>query len=110
MGNDIKKDVYRTVSAAVIVTKQIKSVTIDANVIYTNLQTNSVSDRFPMASLFVFENIFARYTGDKRALTKQDKRLLQNTFINFPSNEQMVYDTGEDLKLKLKDIIKNNPL
>ena len=110
LGNDIKKDVYRTVSAAVIVTKQIKSVTIDANVIYTNLQTNSVKDRFPIASLFVFENIFARYTGDKRALTKQDKRLLQNSFINFPSNEQMVYDTGEDLKLKLKNIIKNNTL
>jgi hypothetical protein len=27
--------------------------------------------------------------------------------VPFPSNEQMVYDTGEDLKLKLKDIIKS---
>jgi hypothetical protein len=30
--------------------------------------------------------------------------------VPFPSNEQMVYDTGEDLKIKLKDIISRNRL
>jgi hypothetical protein len=28
--------------------------------------------------------------------------------VPFPSNEQMVYDCGEDLKLKLKDILGRN--
>jgi hypothetical protein len=28
--------------------------------------------------------------------------------VPFPSNEQMVYDSGEDLKAKLKDIIVRN--
>jgi hypothetical protein len=33
--------------------------------------------------------------------------LIEEQFL-FPTNEQMVYDTGEDLKLKLKNIITNN--
>lgn len=110
LGNDIKKDVYVTVSAKVIITTQSKSAAVGADVLYTNIKTNSEINRLPIYSVFVFENVFARYTGDKRALTIQDKRLIQHPFIDFPSNEQMVYDTGEDLKLKLKDIIKNNTL
>lgn len=110
LGNDIKKDVYVTVSAKVIITTQSKSAAVGADVVYTNLNANSEINRLPIYSVFVFENVFARYTGDKRALTIQDKRLIQHPFIDFPSNEQMVYDTGEDLKLKLKEIIKNNTL
>ena len=110
LGNDIKKDAYVTVSAKVIVTTQLKSAAVGADVVYTNLNANSEINRLPIYSVFVFENVFARYTGDKRALTLKDKRFLQNRFIDFPTNEQMVYDTGEDLKLKLKEIIKNNTL
>ena len=99
-----------TVSAKVIVTTQSKSAAVGADVVYTNLNANSEINRLPIYSVFVFENVFARYTGDKRALTLEDKRFLQNRFIDFPTNEQMVYDTGEDLKLKLKEIIKNNTL
>ena len=74
------------------------------------MKKNTEVNRLPIASVFVFENVFAKYTGDKRALTTQDKRFLQHNFIDFPSNEQMVYDTGEDLKSRLKEIIKNNDL
>ena len=108
LGNDIKRDVYSTVSATVIVTTQSKSAAVGADVIYTNLKANLEINRLPISSVFVFENIFAKYTGDKRALTKEDKRFMQHRFIDFPSNEQMVYDTGEDLKLKVKEIIKKN--
>ena len=55
---------------------------------------------------FVFQNLYAIYKGDKRALTREDLNLVNSRNIPFPSNEQMVYDTGEDLKAKLKDIIR----
>ena len=110
LGNDIKKDKYLTISARVMMITQSKSAAIGADVVYTNIKTNREVNRLPIASVFVFENVFAKYTGDKRALTIQDKRFLQNNFIDFPSNEQMVYDTGEDLKSRLKEIIKNNDL
>ena len=108
LGNDIKKDVYSTVSATVIVTTQSKSAVVGADVVFTNFKANSEINRIPISSVFVFENIFAKYTGDKRALTKEDKRFMQHRFVDFPSNEQMVYDTGEDLKIKVKEIIKKN--
>ena len=110
LGNDIKKDKYLTISARVMMTTQSKSAAVQAEVVYTNMKKNTVVNRLPIASVFVFENVFAKYTGDKRALTTQDKRFLQHNFIDFPSNEQMVYDTGEDLKSRLKEIIKNNDL
>lgn len=91
-------------------TTQSKSAAVGADVVYTNMKKNTEVNRLPIASVFVFENVFARYSGDKRALTIQDKRFLQHSFIDFPSNEQMVYDTGEDLKARLKEIIKNNDL
>ena len=110
LGNDIKKDKYLTISARVMMITQSKSAAVGAEVVYTNMKKNTEVNRLPIASVFVFENVFAKYTGDKRALTIQDKRFLQNNFIDFPSNEQMVYDTGEDLKSRLKEIIKNNDL
>ena len=108
LGNDIKQDLYSTVSATVIVTTQSKSAAVGADVVFTNLKANSEINRLPISSVFVFENKFAKYTGDKRALTREDKRFMQHRFIDFPSNEQIVYDTCEDLKLKVKEIIKNN--
>jgi len=56
---------------------------------------------FPLASEFVFENKYANYRGDKRALNKQQRRFVNNKFIPFPSNEQTMYDSGENLKQKL---------
>ena len=52
-----------------------------------------------------FENIYGNFRGDERALLREDRDLIRNRRVPFPSNEQMVYDTGEDLKAKLKDII-----
>jgi hypothetical protein len=53
----------------------------------------------------VFENLFATFRGDERALLNEDRDLVRNRRVPFPSSEQMVYDTGEDLKAKLKNII-----
>ena len=53
----------------------------------------------------MFENRFATVRGDERALTNEDLNIVRNPRVPFPSNEQMVYDTGEDLKIKLKNII-----
>ncbi|HBR54034.1 MAG TPA: hypothetical protein DEA82_07530, partial [Flavobacteriaceae bacterium] len=59
-------------------------------------------------SEFIFENIFAKYRGDERALTAEDKALAANSFVPFPNNAQMVLDAGGDIKERLRDILKNN--
>ena len=84
---------------------QTKSSQIVGNVVYLDLQTNQILDTFPIDSGFIFENIFAKISGDERALANEDRALLRNNVLPFPSNEQMIYDTGEDLKFQLKNII-----
>ena len=74
---------------------------------YKDLDSNQIIDSFAISSEFIFENLYARMRGDRRALTERDLILLENYAIPFPSNEQLVYDTSTDLKLKLKAIINN---
>lgn len=106
LGDYIKIDKIINVRARYNEFIQTKSSQIIADVVYADIKSNELIDTFPIDSGFVFENIFARYRGDKRALSKDERRLLNNNRrVPFPSNEQMIFDTGEDLKLKLKSII-----
>jgi hypothetical protein len=107
LGNDIKIDKIITAKARFSEFTQIKSTQVIGDVVYVDLKSNQLVDTFTIDSEFVFQNIFGAFRGDKRALTKEDLNLLNNRRIPFPSNEQMVYDTGEDLKLKLKKIINS---
>jgi hypothetical protein len=58
-----------------------------------------------LSSQFVFEHVYANFNGDKRALDNDLLSQVNAVAVPFPSNEQMVYDAGEDLKLRLKDIV-----
>ncbi|MBB3122731.1 hypothetical protein FHS04_000219 [Mesoflavibacter sabulilitoris] len=105
-GNDIKQDKIVRVLARLSEVQQVKSTQVIGQVVFTDLKQNQVLESFPIDSEFIFENFYGRFRGDRRALSDDDKRLLGNRAVPFPTNEQMVYDTNEDLKLKLKDIIK----
>ena len=105
LGNDIKIDIFKTVRARFFEVEQRKSSQIVAEAVYMNLNTKEIMDNFPIDSGFDFINIYGTLRGDKRALTDDDRRLLRNRQLPFPSNEQMVYDTGEDLKAKLKAVL-----
>ena len=105
-GNDIKQDKIVRVLARLSEVQQVKSTQVIGQVVFTDLKQNQVLESFPIDSEFIFENFYGRFRGDRRALNDDDKRLLGNRAIPFPTNEQMVYDTNEDLKQKLKSIIK----
>ena len=105
LGKDIKIDKIIDVKARYFEYHQFKSTQVIADVVYVDLKTNQTLDVFPINSEFVFEHIYASVKGDQRALNQMDLDLLRNRRARFPSNEDMVYDTGEDLKLKLKQII-----
>jgi hypothetical protein len=107
LGNDIKVDKIINVKARYSEFTQLKSTQVIGNVIYVDLTSNEIIDTFTIESEFIFQNIYAICRGDMRALTKEERLLTNNTVIPFPTNEQMVYDTGEDLKIKLKRIINS---
>jgi hypothetical protein len=105
LGNDVKQDKIINIKARFFEVNQLKSTQVIAKVVYTDLKQNQIIDNFLIDSEFIFENTFGTVKGDRRALNTEDLQLLKNQLVHFPSNEQMVYDTGEDLKYKLKDII-----
>lgn len=106
LGNDIKVDKYITVKSKLHELTQFKESQITGNVAYFDLKTKQAINSYPLSSNFVFKHIYATYTGDKRALTTDLLRLSEAKEVPFPSNEQMIYDTGEDLKKKIKSILK----
>ena len=108
LGNPIKVDKFITVKGTAYQFTQFKACQVTAKVDYIDFNNNQLINTYPLASEFIFENIYATFRGDRRAFDEQYISYFGKRAVPFPSNEQMVYDTGEDLKAKLKEIISRN--
>jgi hypothetical protein len=108
LGRPIKVDNFKNVRINIYESRQFKSCQVTAKVDYIDFKTNQLIQTFPLSSEFVFENIYSNYNGDRIACDDSYLPYFDKRAVPFPSNEQMVYDSGEDLKAKLKDIISRN--
>ncbi|MBT8275301.1 MAG: hypothetical protein KJO39_04075 [Bacteroidia bacterium] len=109
-GNPVKIDIYRTVSAVLTITEQFKAATVGGNVVYRDMNQGRDINKFPLGTEFIFENIFATFRGDERALSDDDLVLTENRFVPFPNNAQLLLDASDDIKGRLKDILRNNKI
>ncbi|MFV8391921.1 hypothetical protein [Flavobacterium sp. LB2P6] len=107
-GKVVMVDNMRNATVRIYEFRQFKSCQITAKVDYINFKSNQLLQSFPITSEFIFENIYSTYKGDRRASDDNYYSYFDKRAVVFPSNEQMVYDTGEDLKAKIKDIINRN--
>ncbi len=107
LGKAIMIDDMRTVNISIYESRQLKQVQVTAKIDCIDFKTNQLIETFPLASEFTFENIFSTYKGDKRACEDSYFSYFDKRLKPFPTNEQMVFDTGEDLKAQLKKIIGN---
>ena len=108
-GKVVMVDNLKTVNARIYEFRQFKSCQITAKVDYVNYRSNQLLQSFPITSEFIFENIYATHKGDRRGADDNYYSYFDKRAVAFPSNEQMVYDTGEDLKAKIKEVISRNP-
>lgn len=108
LGNKIKIDKLVNVRCEFYQFTQFKSAKVIGQVKYVDLYSKQILQVYPIESQFNFEHIYARFDGDKRALETSLLDLLVLKAIAFPTNEQMIYDTGNDLKQRLKGIITRN--
>lgn len=88
--------------------RQFKSCQITAKVDYVDSKNSQSLNSFPITSEFVFENIYSTYKGDRRAADDNYYAYFDKKIVPFPTSEQMVYDTGEDLKSKINSVITRN--
>ncbi len=108
LGRPIKVDKFKTVSAKVYQFHQLKAVNVVAKIDYIDNQSKQLINTFPLGSEFVFQHYYATIQGDRRALDDIYLTHINNRITPFPTNEQMVFSAGEDIKNKLKQIIVNN--
>ena len=87
---------------------QFKTVQVTGKVKFVDYTTKQTIQTYPIASQFDFQHIYANYRGDKRALESSFLDMIALRVVPFPTDEQMIYDTGEDLKQRLKSIINQN--
>ena len=107
-GNVVMVDNMKTIRATIYEFKQFKACNVTAKVDFLDLRTSQLIESFPLSSEFVFEYIYANYNGDKNACDSSYLQYFGRRAAPFPTSEQMVYDSGEDLKAKLKNIITRN--
>jgi len=108
LGKPVKVDNFKTLRIDIFEYKQFKSCRVVAKIDYLNSKNNQLIQSFPITSDFVFESLYATYKGDKNACEESYLPNFNKRAVPFPNNEQMIYDTGEDLKMKLKNIIVQN--
>lgn len=108
LGNKIKVENYVTVKGTLFKTVQTKTLALQGKVDYFDMAKGQLVTSYPLGTEFIFENVFASFEGDERLLTKEDKLLLQNRFVPFPSNEQMLVDASQDIKGRLGPILKRH--
>ncbi|MFN3640134.1 MAG: hypothetical protein ACK4UK_04385, partial [Flavobacterium sp.] len=108
LGKTIKVDKFKTVKATVYQFQQFKAAQVTAKVDYIDFNDHQLLSTFPLISEFVFEHYYATLRGDRRACDDIYLTYLNNRALPFPSHEQMVFDTGEDLKNKLRIILSRN--
>lgn len=110
LGNDIKEKKFVTVRSKFQRYTQFKAVNVVGQVAFKDLATTQVMNTYPIASEFVFRHFYAQHEGDRRALETADLELLQAKLIPFPTNEEMVYNAGEDIKNRVKNILQQQQL
>ncbi|PWB22861.1 hypothetical protein [Flavobacterium sp. HTF] len=108
LGRPVKVDNFKTLKINIYEFRQYKACQVTAKVDYVDLKSNQLLQSFPVASEYVFENIYSTYRGDRNACDENYLGYFNKRAVPFPNNEQMVFDTGEDLKAKLKNIVVRN--
>lgn len=107
-GNKIKVDKMVKVRCELYQFTQFKSVKVTGQVKYVAINSKQTIETYPIESEFLFQHIYANFKGDKRALEDSFLDQIALRVVPFPTNEQMIYDSGQDLKERLKSIITRN--
>ncbi|MCO5723709.1 hypothetical protein [Robiginitalea marina] len=105
LGNRIEVDRLRTVRCNFYQFTQQKMVEVMGTVNFVDLRSRQPLNQYPLSSQYVFQHVYANFDGDRRALDNDLVALLDLAAVPFPSNEEMVFLAGEDLKNRLKNIM-----
>lgn len=105
LGNDLTVPRFKEIEARFITVEQFKSALIAGQVVCRNMWTNQ-AEYLPIRSEIIFDELSANFRGDRRALLKEDKNILGNGVLPFPSDEAMFVDALSRISPIMRDKIK----
>jgi hypothetical protein len=105
-GNTIFVDKFITISCEIKELHQFKEAFITAKMQIKDVSNNKMLNE-NISSHFVFDDLSAMIRGDERALDEEYFTRVKREPLYLPSNEQMVFDCGQDLKMRMKGILNN---
>jgi len=108
-GNDIKIPKTKIIKCKLIESQQYKSARISGSVDYFDNNSKQLIKTFPITSDAIFEHFAARTaSGDLNALSKASKEKLKRKPVPFPTDFDLLLQSGATLKGMIKDIIWSN--
>lgn len=96
LGNDIKETKWITVKGTVLLSNQEKAASISGRLNMLDLNRSATIDSRPLRATAVFEHVAQRYFGDKRALDKDEIRLIPPA--PFPNDGEMIMLAAEAMR------------
>lgn len=104
-GKPVMVDRYITVKSRFEEVQRIKEAAITARYYLIDNQKEQAIDSKNLASQYIFRDSYGTYKGDRRSLDRDYLNMIGRRPLPFPSNEQMIFDCGQDLKRKFKNEI-----
>ncbi|MEL6865151.1 MAG: hypothetical protein AAFP19_12060 [Bacteroidota bacterium] len=110
LGNEILVPKKILISARVLETRQHKTARVAGRLEYRDLQTNELISSEPIASDAVFDNLFATFIGDYRALSPESRTCLGKVRLPFPQDLNLLLQAAEALKPVVKQQLSRTTL
>lgn len=98
LGNDIKVPRFVEIGAEVLEHYQAKEARILGRMSFYDLARDRVLDVQEVRADALFEHYAATYRGDRRALSKESRRLIGNQPLPFPTDSDMLLLAADRLK------------
>ena len=108
LGNDIKRTVYKIITADVKEVKQLKQGNVLGSFDIIDRKKQQVLKSVDFNEALIFENIFATVSGNENALSNETKGRIRGRFVPFPSDQQMIIDVSDILKSRMDATARAN--
>ncbi len=105
LGNDIKKEKYKTITCDVKETRQFKMATVECTVDYFDVLSKELQGSFPVKTDAVFENFSARIKGDANALDDATRAMIGHQVVPFPTELDLLSKAVAQLKPLIKQVL-----
>lgn len=107
-GNTVKVPQYADVYADVLETLQMKPIRVAGRVIYKEHTSQKVLAEIPVEREEAWQNIFAQFRGDQRALKKETVAKIKNGKKEVPTDKQFYEASGKLLNQLVVKLFEEN--